>query len=163
MLFTFSYALIFFTTVYLQKPSQIVASEWTHKNIPKGANVIAEPFDLGIGPFNSLGLNIEFVNFYEIDHDPNVQEQLKEAIKLNDYIILTSQRLVRSRSLSPGMFPISSEFYRNLQLQKGYKLVYQTPCDIYCKFVYLGNPILNTEETVSVFDRPIVTIYKKVK
>lgn len=162
LLITFLYALIFFVYVYVYRPSQIEASIWMQKNVSKDSKIIAEPFDLGISPFHQASNNITFINFYELDHDQIIQSQLKETLSKDTYVVLTSQRILRSRTLSPETFPLSSAFYMNLAEEKGFKKMYQTECDTYCKMLYMGNPMLNLEETSSVFDRPIVTIYKRL-
>src|SRR5947207_2663825 len=45
----------------------------------------------------------------------------------------------------------------------GFEKIYQTPCDIFCNIIYMGNPVFAYEETANVFDRPTIIIFKKVK
>lgn len=163
LLISFIYALLFFVYVYVHTSTQIAAANWLKKHNPNIPILISEPYDLGIAPFHTNTNKVEFVNFYELDNDPTVQLQLDSLLNKDTYVILPSQRLLRSRTLSPKSFPISSVFYKTLSDQTGFEKIYQTECDLFCKIIYLGDPVLNLEETTSVFDRPIVTIYKSRK
>ncbi len=158
--FLYGSAFLFYT--YVKTPSQIEAARWAASHIPIDSQIIAEPFDLGIGPFHEVSNKIQFFNFYEIDNDPKLQAQLPTDVDNSKYIVLTSQRILRSRTLNPDKFPFSAFFYKSLENKKKFRKIYQTSCDFFCKLIYLGDPILKVEETASVFDRPIVTIYEKV-
>jgi len=157
IVFSFSY----FYTVFLHNDSRLGAANWLANNFPKNKKILTESYDLGIIPFNSLSENILIFDFYSPD-SLSLEDTLKNSLNKNDLIILPSQRVAYSRILNPKDFPKGNLFYRSLLENKtDFKEVFETPCDIFCKIAYLDNPILNLEQTTSVFDRPIVTIFKK--
>jgi len=156
-IFSFSY----FKTVFYKPDTRIAASEFANLNIPSNAKIVSEVYDLGIIPFNDTFPNITLFNFYEIDSEYDSQikiEELRNLISISDYLILSSQRIIRNRMLNKNAFPNGYEFYNTLDQR--YELIYETPCDIFCKILYIGDPIFATEETANVFDRPIIQIYK---
>ena len=65
--------------------------------------------------------------------------------------------------MNKNKFPIGNKFYKNLlNGDLGFKKIYETPCDIFCKIIYLGDPVFSFEQTTNVFDRPPVFIFKKI-
>lgn len=149
VVFTVSY----FITVYIKPDTRVSASFWAKGSLPSNAKILSEAYDLGITAFNPYFSNIALFNFYD------------EAVPIlnnYDYIILPSQRLMKIRVKNKTKFPSGHKFYTLLLEGKlGYEKIYETPCDIFCKITYLGNPVFSFEETASVFDRPTVFIFKK--
>jgi hypothetical protein len=159
ILFGFSY----FLTAFTKPDTRIQAAEWAEASMPKNSAVLSEPYDLGIMPFNRHLNDIEIFNFYDLEPDTGpMQTALDAGIQTSDYVILPSQRLIRSRLLNKEQFPKGHAFYANLTNDKaGYEKIYQTPCDIFCKITYLGDPVYRWEETAIVFDRPTIMIFRK--
>lgn len=156
---TFSFA--FIKTVRIDQDSRIEAVEFARKNIPSNSTITSEVYDLGILPFNPIYSKISLYNFYDLDNNPEQKLTLSKALSA-DVLILPSQRIYESRTNNSDKFPVSSKVYSDLFSGKSsYKLIYQTPCDIFCKITYMGNPALNVEQTTNVFDRPTVYIFKK--
>lgn len=155
------YVFSFLKTVYIPQDTRIAAAAWARKNIPSQATITSEVYDLGIVPFNTHFPHITLFNFYDLDTQPNQEQLLEKTINQSDYIILPSQRLIRSRLMYPHAFPKGAAFYKNLQDESRFTLVYKTPCDIFCTIVYNGNPLYHVEETVNIFDRPTIFIYEK--
>ena len=161
-LICFVFSCAFFINTYFLPHSALIASRWAKHNLPKESRILSETFDLGITPFNDDFKNIVLFDFYALDTDEEKTYQLDYLIRKTDIIILPGQRLSRSRIDNPGTFPNGFEFYNKLLLEKTqFRKIYQTPCGIICKIAYMGSP-RNLEETVSIFDRPTVTIYKKI-
>ncbi len=159
--FIFSYSYI--KTVFLTPDSRITAAAWAKEHIPQNAKIISEAYDLGILPFNSYFTSIKLFNFYDLDAylPKSNANNLANILKAHDYIILPSQRLFKTRIEAAKHFPNGHKFYTSLITQPtSFELVYQTPCDIYCKIIYLGDPIFSYEQTANIFDRPVVMIYK---
>lgn len=160
--FSLFFSFSFLKTVRFSTDSRIEALEFARKNIPQGSQILSEVYDLGITPFNSYFSNIALFNFYELENDPSKKPELESLIKKTDYIILPSQRILKSRIANNNNFSQGYNFYSNLLSGKlGFKKIYETPCDAFCKIAYLGNPISNVEETVNVFDRPTMFIFFK--
>src|SRR3989344_4181202 len=160
LLFSFS----FIKTVRLTPDPRIAGANFAKKNIQSESKVVSEVYDMGIVPFNNHLRNITLFNFYELDNGPSKIEELYKLLESTDYIILPSQRILRSRIINKERFPRGFNFYSNLLSEKsGFKKIYETPCDIFCKLLYIGDPIFNVEETVNIFDRPSLFIFKKNK
>ncbi|MDO8620953.1 MAG: glycosyltransferase family 39 protein [Candidatus Levybacteria bacterium] len=161
IIFAFSY----FKTAFMSGDARISAVNFAKQNIPSSALIVSEVYDLGILPFNSFFPNITLFNFYDLEQpDNNKLGELYSLFHKTDYIILPSQRIMKTRLLNKQKFKNGNEFYSLLFNNKlGYRKVYETPCDIFCKITYLGNPVSSLEETANVFDRPTVFIFKKMK
>lgn len=158
LIFSFS----FIKTVRIDGDSRIKADEFAKKNLKENSRVLSEVYDLGIIPFNNSLSNITLFNFYDLDSNRLKASELSDIIPETDYIILPSQRLYHSRTENSTHFPAGYKFYKDLFDGKlGFKKIYQTPCDFFCKMTYSFDPIFNLEETASVFDRPTVFIFKK--
>ena len=112
---------------------------------------------------NNAFQKIDLFNFYDLDsNNPLLSVELPTKLKDSEYIILPSQRLLKIRLNNPEKFPHGYSFYNDLITGKlGYEKVYETPCDLFCKITYLGDPVFRYEETTSVFDRPTLFIFKK--
>lgn len=153
----FSFA--FVKTVYLSPDTRVKAADYTKHNVSREDSAISEVFDMGIVPFNDVFSSIELIDFYDLESNEKIQTQLNEALETKDVFILPSQRIIKSRLLHPEIFPKGYEFYSSLQNNHRFPLVYKTPCDLWCKITYLGDPIYSVEDTANVFDRPTVMIY----
>lgn len=158
--FSFISSFSYFKTVLYNTDSRVEAANWAAANIPSDAPIISEVFDMGIIPFNPYFLSIVLFDFYELENNPSKITELNELIDNSDYIILPSQRLYEARISRKEIFPLSSPFYRSLGDEEQFRLLYKTPCDIFCKILYLNDPEFSYEHTVSVFDRPTVRIYR---
>jgi hypothetical protein len=159
------FGISYFITTFTRPDTRIQAAEFVESNIPKNAIALSEPYDLGIMPFNRHVNNIRIFNFYDLEADTGpMQAELDAGIQTSDYVILPSQRLIRSRLLNKKQFPKGNAFYKSLiNGRSGYEKIYQTPCDIFCKVAYLGDPVYRWEETATVFDRPTVFIFRKTQ
>ncbi len=157
-IFSFSY----YKTVLLDEDTRLAAAQFARENIPSDSKIITEIYDMGIVPFNSSFPNIVLFDFYALDDEwvgKEKEKELKDLIDNSGYLILPSQRIIKGRTQNMDDFPKGNEFYDTLNSDK-FSLIYKTECDIFCKILYLGEPIYLLEETSSVFDRPTVQIYK---
>lgn len=162
----FVFAVSYFITAFVHQDTRIAAAAYASKTIPRDTYILSEVYDLGITAFNSSFDHIELYNTYDLDLDPYpvkyTEETLKTSLENSDYIILPSQRVIKSRLLQKKRFPKAYKFYKDLfNGNLGYEKVYETPCDIYCQITYMGNPSFRYEQTANVFDRPTVYIFKK--
>lgn len=159
--FCFVFSLSFFITVYTRPDTRLSAAEWAQQSIPPTATIASEPFDIGIIAFSFP--NIHLLPLYELDNTMSAKTMQQEARNYS-YIILPSQRLLKTRLQNKKQFPQGHAFYQSLHTGSlGYKMIYQTPCDIFCHIAYFGNPTYYFEETITVFDRPTVTLYQNIK
>ncbi|GEM_PF-914059 len=178
------FALSYFITAFVKPDTRIMARNFARKTIPANAHILSEVYDLGITPFNDFFHTIDLFNFYDLDpvesyRSPsgtirtrlterfdgasNLPFDLREKLQKTDYIILPSQRILKNRLADKKQFPKGYIFYEGLTSGSlGFMKVYETPCDMWCKIVYLGDPVYSFEETANVFDRPTVFIFKKI-
>ncbi|MBI5123482.1 hypothetical protein HZA75_06515 [Candidatus Roizmanbacteria bacterium] len=160
----FLFAISYFITAFVKPDTRIDAFNFAKQIIPSGATILSETYDLGITPFNELPAKIELVNFYDLDNFSNLTtfNNLKNTLEQKQYIILPSQRILKSRIINQNKFPNGNLFYKQLLGGRlGYTKIYETPCDIFCKIIYLEDPVFSFEQTASVFDRPTVMIFKR--
>ncbi|MBI4079387.1 MAG: glycosyltransferase family 39 protein [Candidatus Levybacteria bacterium] len=165
-IFVFSviYTLSFLIVVYTREDTRIAANKWAKKNIPQHAQMLSEVYDLGILPFNNNFPSITLFDFYNLDKNAQKKSELNMQLQTTDYIILPSQRILKNRLINSKRYPDGNRFYKSLfNGSLGFQKVYETPCDLLCKLVYIENPVFSLEETTSVFDRPTVYIFKKIK
>ena len=161
-LICFIYAFSFFKTVLLQNFTTVDASIWAKKNIPASSKILSEVYDMGIVPFNQNFSNITLFNFYDLESDKGKEGELRTELSQTQYIIIPSQRILKDRIEKPKIFPKGYIFYSKLlNGTLGFKKIYETPCDIFCRILYLNSPIYSFEQTANVFDRPTVMIFKK--
>ena len=159
------FSLSYFITVYTNEDTRITATTYAQSNISPTATILSEPYDLGLMPFNPYFSNIVISNIYDLDTDTSNLTKLsvQNTLDMSDYILLPSQRVIQTRMQNPERFPEGNRFYKDLVSEKDFKLIYQTPCDIFCKIAYLGEPTYYWEQTATVFDRPTIYIFEKRK
>jgi hypothetical protein len=158
------FSIAYFITAFVHPDTRIEAYHAAQKIILPDAPILSEVYDLGMIHFNQTFSNMSFFNFYELDNNSPeaTPDLLQQQISQNSYIILPSQRLIKPRMINKEKFPQGHSFYSKLLSNKlGFKKIYETPCDLFCKITYLGDPIFRFEQTASVFDRPTFLIFKK--
>ncbi len=160
-IYTFSY----FVTVIAKEDTRLQAKTWIERFTSTNKKVLSESYDPGSMAFTGIFSEITYCNIYDLEIHLKVCEDVSLEHKLKDvtYILLPSERVVQSRLVNKKRFPRGYNFYTSLFTDKeSYKLVYKTPCDIFCKILYMGNKLL-LEQTAYVFDRPTVYVFEKIK
>ena len=160
---SFLFSISYFITAFVQEDTRMGARRFATQFIQPKDPILSEVYDLGIVPFNDAFSNIALFNFYDLDNNSFEYNSttLDERLAVSDYIILPSQRILRTRLQDLKNFPEGHRFYKELTNGVKFKKIYETPCDIFCRIAYLNNPIGSFEETASVFDRPSVMIFEK--
>jgi hypothetical protein len=159
-LFAFSY----YQTVLVQPDTRIAAADWVKKNTIANTEVASEVYDLGIIPFNNIYRHITLCNNYDLERNPLPcdNHSLNEELAQSNFVVLPSERILKTRLINSKEYPKGSKFYQALLHNTNvFRMIYKTPCDIYCKILYLGDPLFSFEQTANVFDRPTVYIFKK--
>ena len=158
------FAISYFITAFVEPDTRIAAKAFAKNNIPPDSSVLSEIYDLGITPFNSSFGQIELFNFYDLDANIDLSFELDTKLTNSEYIILPSQRILKIRLMDKKKFPRGYEFYISLISGKlGYKRIYASECSIFCRITYLDNPVFRYEQTASVFERPTVMIFQKIR
>jgi len=118
---TFSYLI----TVLKPQDTRITAANFAEQNIPNDAKILSEVYDLGITPFNSYFSDITLFNAYEIEND---ESEKFSKVSQYDYIVIPSQRVIKSRLSNSKQFKKGHIFYNNLLNEKlGFSKIYETP------------------------------------
>ena len=143
-----------FFSMYLKSDSRIEASKWIIKNIPSESVILSETANVVDIPVGNLkGKNYELIseNLYEIDEDKNLYDEFLMNLKKTDYIIVPSRRIFANHKNS--RYPKINKYYDELFSGKlGFRKV--------AEFRHLNDEL--AEETFSVFDHPVVKIYKRI-
>lgn len=157
------YSLSFVKTTYLQPDSRIEASVWASTHFKPSAKFLSEVYDLGITPFNRFFPYISLFNFYDLDNLVGVKlNDFDRNFKQYDFIILPSERISSTRIFDKKDYPLGNYFYtRVFNGTLGFKKIYQTNCDFFCRIVFAQDKVFPLEETTRVFDRPVVMIFQK--
>jgi len=142
-----------FLSIYLQQDIRIQASDWLNQNIDSTATIFSEAGNVVNIPLNSSINTINF-DFYNLDSDPDLQEQLPQHILNSDYILVPSRRMFKNQANSN--FPSSYRYYQALANGSlGFNQI-----KLFSVFPYFINQE-NAEETFTVFDHPIIRLYQK--
>jgi len=130
------------------------SSQWFGQNIPSNSVVLSEGGNVVNFPLNQSDYKITHFDFYS---ETDFSDDLINQISLSDYIIVPSRRVYKNYS-TPD-YPLINNYYQNLfSGNLGFELIKT--------FSPPGDFVLNSEsaeETWTVFDKPIIRIYKKVK
>ena len=105
-------------------------------------------------------------NFYDLDESFRLQSELKNHLIKADYIFIPSRRLFANHP--KAYYPLLMDYYDKLFSGKlGFKEIaefnsYPKICLLFTDKC-LTFPDEQAEETWTVFDHPVIRIYKKVK
>jgi len=161
---------IAYLSVYQQPDVRFKASQWIYSHISPQSKILSETanvIDIPIPPPHfeqaiEQYQNISF-NFYDLDASPVLQKDLNSYEQLADYIFIPSRRIFMNHPL--GTYPVLNNYYqRLLNGSLGYEKVAEFSS--YPRIEILGKTVFefpdeNAEETWTVFDHPVIRIYKK--
>ncbi|HLL60675.1 MAG TPA: hypothetical protein VK338_03075 [Candidatus Nitrosocosmicus sp.] len=180
-----------FLSIYQQEDVRFKASNWIYKNIPSNSVILSEGGNVIDIPIPDAKLRIrqpadEIRNyrinnfdFYNLEHDVLLQNQLSTYIDSADYIFVPSRRvfmnhMCESNSQIPNskfqnncQYPFLTNYYNNLfsgalGFQKVAEFTSYPKISIFGKTL-LEFPDEEAEETWSVFDHPVIRIYKRAQ
>lgn len=153
---------LLFTSIYFVPDIRFTASEWIYQNIPSGSIVLSETanvVDIPVSSSKSLPPNpyhlapISF-DFYHLDENPELFPKLIEYLEKADYIFVPSKRLFANSLRLPEKYPLAARYHQLLfSGQLGFREIK--------KFKSFLINDEQAEETWSVFDHPVIRIYKK--
>lgn len=160
-----------YLSVYQNLDVRFTASEWIYKNIPENSYILSETANVVDLPVYVKGQkskvkNYNFIsfNYYDLDIDLKLQEELGRHLKLADYIFIPSRRVLKNHPAD--RYPVLNKYYEDLNSGKlGFRKVAEFSS--YPMISLLGKTLIefpdeNAEETWSVFDHPVVRIYKRI-
>ncbi len=158
---------IAYLNIYRNPDVRFQASEWIYKNIPNNsyilfetANVIDIPIPNPKSQIPNLNYQTASFNFYDLDESLELQSELKNHIEKADYIFIPSRRIFANHP--KDKYPVLNKYYEDLYSGKlGFEKVAEF--ESFPKIYNLIFPDEQAEETWTVFDHPVIRIYKKVK
>lgn len=164
---------IAYLSVYVKPDSRIQATQWIYRNIPDNSYILSETanvVDIPLGLpqeniFNPHRYEVISFDFYNLDGSPLLFQQLLTHLSSASYIFIPSRRIFANYPRLPKEFPLVTKYY---QLLFSGRLGFEKVGEISSyPGLNLGPlrwqfPDENAEETFTVFDHPVIRIYKKV-
>lgn len=163
-----------FSSIYFRPDIRFTASEWIYKNIPSGSHVLSETanvVDIPITPPNykipitNYHLFSVSFNFYDLDQNSEIFEKLLDELVKSDYIFVPSRRLFANHLRLPQKYPLTAKYYQLLFSEKlGFEKIAEiNPFPKLSIFNFqFSIDDEQSEETFTVFDHPVIRIYKRV-
>jgi hypothetical protein len=157
---TLIWSLMFFS-IYTNKDVRVTSNDWINKNVPQNSLILTETGNTLEVPLGGNYRKIPF-DFYNLENDSKLKDQLIQYLVSSDYFIVQSRRIFMNHQRLSNQFPLTSNFYNLLFSGKlGFEKVKEF--DSFPKLGSLEIDDESAEETWSVFDHPVIRIYKKVK
>lgn len=162
---------IIFTNLYFKTDTRTQASNWIIKNVENNSFILSETanvVDIPYGKRNNKKFNVESFDFYNIDSNDDLYKTLQKNIKEADYIIVPSRRIFANHTCLMQKDPFSFSKDRCSILEKKYPRINKYYKDLFsgklgfkkvAEFKLFNDEF--AEETFSVFDHPVVRIYKR--
>lgn len=151
---------IAFASIYTNKDSRVTASDWIEKNIPNNKTILSETGNVIDIPLYPQTHNVISFDFYHIDENSELVEKLIQHLESSEYIFIPSRRIFTNYTRFPNKYPLLNKYYENLfSGSLGFKKVAEIN-----SYPSIGPFIFNdenAEETWTVFDHPVIRIYKK--
>lgn len=163
---TVFYGISFFS-IYQREDVRVSASRWIYKNIPDSSRILSETANVIDIPVHVDGVavrenyNITSFDFYGVDENKELFEKLIGEVYKSDYIFVPSRRIFSNHGRLPDKFPTVSKYYKALFSGiLGFNKIAEI--DSYPRLGPFRFSDETAEETWTVFDHPVVRIYKKV-
>ena len=162
-----------YLSIYQNQDVRFQASKWIYKNVPNNSYILSETANVVDIPISngtmeqSNNYNVISFNFYDLDENKVLRSELNNHLIKADYIFIPSRRVFANHPAE--RYPILGEYYRYLFNGKlGYEKVaefesFPKICLPFYNEKCLSFNDENAEETWTVFDHPVIRIYKKIK
>lgn len=179
-----------FMSIYTHPDTRLQASYWIYDNIPDNSYVLSETANvvdipLGIPNYNlkpiTYNLTVISFDFYHLDENPLIFDRLLSELERADYIFIPSRRLFANYTRLSNKYPLLNRYYELLfsgalgftkvaEFNSFPSLKFGPPAGGWKLSRLSGIPSMagefndeSGEETYTVFDHPVVRIYRKVK
>jgi hypothetical protein len=165
---------LMFMSIYTHEDSRVTASKWIYENIPNNSYILSEtanvvdiplsipnyqPTSPAGGPLINNYQVISF-DFYHLDENHKIFDELLTHLARADYILIPSRRIFVNYTRLSGRYPLTTKYY---QLLFSGKLGFEKVAEIssFPKLLGYSFPDEQAEETFTVFDHPVIRVYKK--
>jgi Dolichyl-phosphate-mannose-protein mannosyltransferase len=177
-----------YLSVYTSEDTRIQASDWIYQHVPPGATILSETANVVDVPLylseqqSPTMYRFTSFDFYNLDTDPQLQAQLDAALASADYISIPSRRIFKNHTcMQPSGtevdslvgysinichtremdYPLINDYYRKLFTSGSYEKVAEFTSFPTISLFGIEIPDEQAEETWSVFDHPVIRIYKR--
>ena len=152
-----------FFSIYKKDDVRITATDWINANIPSNSFILTETGNMLEVPLSGKYQKLPF-DFYNSERNPYLFRQLTNSLAESDYFIVQSRRIFMNNQRLPDQFPLTNNFYNLLFSGKlGFSKIKEF--NSYPQLVISNKSLVIpdelAEETWSVFDHPVIRIYKK--
>jgi len=154
-----------FFSIYFQTDPRVAVTSWINNNLPLESSVLVESGNTLDIPLEGDFQKVSF-DFYNLDANRKLQNQLPTLVSQADYFIIQSRRIFINHQRLPEQFPITARFYDLLfSDQLGFEKIKEFTSfpKLKVRSWKLEIPDELAEETWSVFDHPVIRIYEKTK
>jgi YYY domain-containing protein len=163
VLLTAGWALAFSHGIYGQPLSRFQASDWIYANVPAGATLATEHWDDRL-PLAMPGEDPGRYHYNELAlydaETPAKRAKLEDVLDNSQYVVMSSRRLIGSIPRLPERYPLATTYYRLLESgQLGFELV--DTAQVEPSLGPLKFDDSNAQEDFTVYDHPLVQIWKK--
>jgi len=156
-----------FMSIYTKDHSRVEASKWIYANVPSRSSISYEYWDdpLPLSVQDPMSRSYVGQEIHIFDKDSSEKwNTITTQLKKLDYYIMSSNRGWGSIQAASGWYPVTSKFYNDMfQNKRGFTLIKEFAS--YPSLRYLGIPIdfpdQWAEEAFTVYDHPLVTVFKK--
>ncbi len=181
---------IAYLSVYQNPDVRELASRWIIRHIPEGSNILSETANVVDLPlsisFPTPSYHIISFDFYDLDRDPLLQNELAVDVKKADYIIIPSRRIFANHTCMDNTnmnntkyqipnvkcqklneeYPLLNAYYLqlfngNLGFKKIAEFSSYPTVSVFGKTL-ISFPDEGAEETWTVFDHPVIRIYQRM-
>ena len=155
-----------FLSIYFRPDVRVEANHWINQNMTKKSMVITESANVVDLPFDQSSYNVKSFFLYNLDSDAILAKTVMQSLGQADYVVVPSRRIYANYSCfwfsldqvhykencsKAKKYPMIDKYYRRLFLSGRFELV--------ASFKRLNDEM--AEETFSVFDHPVIRIYKR--
>ncbi len=180
-----------YLSIYQNPDVRFTASDWIFKNIPADSRILSETanvIDIPVPTQNNIDFakSYQYTSFYYYDLDTQISLQNSLAYQLQnaDYVFIPSRRIFANHTCvrfdsfqevfltdeaackkAEQTYPLLNRYYQDLVSGKsGFELV--KTFTSFPRITFLGRTLLefpdeSAEESFTVFDHPIIRIYKR--
>ena len=147
-----------YLSIYQNPDVRFQASGWIYKNIPNNSYILSETANVVDIPISNGTIkqlnnyNVISFNFYDLDESIQLQQELREHLEKADYIFVPSRRLFANHP--KDKYPLLNDYYAKLfSGELGFEEVAEFSSGLNDEAA---------EETWTVFDHPVIRIYKRI-
>lgn len=153
-----------FFSIYLRPDLRIEATSWINKQLPANSFILTEAGNMLEAPLFG-GMQKKSFDFYHLEEKQELRDQLPGLLFKSDYFIVQSRRIFYNHQRLKKYYPFTSRFYDLIFSERlGFKKI--KTFTSYPQLSFLGWKVEivdeEAEETWSVFDHPVIRIYKRI-